>query len=470
MVNRAGLVRAALTLAAVIASFVIVYAVAQRFGAGAQPAIVAAILAIGLSRRPRALRGWDFLAVPLVMVCIALAAAGIGLLLRLSPVFGAIVFTAGMSMAIWLRNFGPRLQRAGELLALPLVTMLIVPPPVRGPGGLPVDLGLLACAGLVSLGCATAFSRFAPALPAPPQRERASRAGFSPATRMAAQLAVALGAAFVAGEVLFPAHWGWTVLTAFIVCSGALGREDAVYRGILRLAGALAGTIAAGIVTALWTPSGPAEAAAIFALLFLGLWLRDANYGYWACCITLILALLAPVGMGVALLGMRLEAIFAGAVCAVLATWFVYPIRTEDVVRRRLADLLVAIDEVVAHVHGAGAELAAKRAHIEHRIADLERVAPPVEWHHRLFVRADRRRHPAGWIRIARDVSAGARELEPPGDANDRRRLAVRRAIGVSRRAIADHGKRDAPAPAIPVGDALDALRDAMSGTSSLPS
>jgi uncharacterized membrane protein YccC len=39
---------------------------------------------------------------------------------------------------------------------------------------------------------------------------------------MALQMAVALSAAFAAGFLVFPDHWGWCVLTAFIVCSGAL--------------------------------------------------------------------------------------------------------------------------------------------------------------------------------------------------------------------------------------------------------
>ena len=35
----------------------------------------------------------------------------------------------------------------------------------------------------------------------------------------------------------------------------------------------------------------------------------------------------------------------AGALCAVAATWFVYPIRTEAVVRRRVADVLAALSK-----------------------------------------------------------------------------------------------------------------------------
>ena len=167
-------------------------------------------------------------------------------------------------------------------------------------------------------------------------------------TRMALQMLVALVLAFAAGMWLFPQHWSWVVLTAFIVCSGALGRDHAIYRGFLRFGGAFVGTLAAAVVTRL-AIEGPLEAALIFLVLFAGMWLRNVNYAYWAACATLIFALLQgsqgePV---VPLFTMRLLGIIVGSICAVLATSFVYPIRTEQIARRRVADALRAMHGVL---------------------------------------------------------------------------------------------------------------------------
>ncbi|HUA09328.1 MAG TPA: dihydrofolate reductase family protein [Candidatus Acidoferrales bacterium] len=187
-------------------------------------------------------------------------------------------------------------------------------------------------------------------------------------TRMALQMLVALVLAFAVGMTVFPQHWSWVVLTAFILCSGALGSDHAIYRGLLRLGGAIGGTLIAAIVTH-FAISGPLEAALIFVVLFIGMWLRQANYAYWAACTTLIFALLQgsqgePV---VPLFTMRLAGIVAGGICAVLATSFVYPIRTEQIARRRVADALGAMRGVLK---GEGDR------DLEHHLKQIEDIAP----------------------------------------------------------------------------------------------
>jgi uncharacterized membrane protein YccC len=276
-------------------------------------------------------------------------------------------------------------------------------------------------------------------------------------TKLALQMAVALGTSFVVGFAAFPQHWGWTVLTAFIVSSGARGRGDAAYKGILRLGGAIAGTIAAALLTHVWFPTGVAEACAIFGFLFLGLALRDVNYAYWAACMTLVLALLSHPGGSVDLsfLGMRLEAILAGAACAVAAAWFVFPIKTVAVIRRRLADALLAFDELVANAHVSQEMRADKLAVVVHRLKELNEVAAPVRWHRRVVRRSNRSAHPATWIDLASALREHANRFgENTADAHYRG--TIRRAIAVSRGAIASHGKSEG----LPVGDALKRLHD----------
>jgi uncharacterized glyoxalase superfamily protein PhnB len=467
---RSSAMRAAAALVAIIASFLTVYALCRSFDAQAGPAILAAILAIAQSRRAHPL-GWSrALTAPLIMAGTALAATGAALLLHVNPWLGASVFTAALFASVWLRNFGERAKAAGAAIALPFVALLVVPARADAPGGPLVDLLLVIAAGIVSLAYSTlvalAMRRFG-ITPAAETRagttssERAKRPGLSVPTRMALQMAVALALAFVVGFTAFASHWGWTVLTAFIVCSGARGRGDAVYKGALRLLGATAGTLAATSLTYFAAPSGAAEAVLIFVVLFFGIWLRERSYAYWAAAMTLVLALLARSGgpATFALLAVRLEAILIGALCAVVAAWFVYPIRTRDVVRRRLADALVALDGVLTREprgDDGGSELAV----FESRMTELESVAFPLRWHRRIFAAADVAEHPVRWIDIAHDVKLHARTFMPNHARDARRRGAVRRAIGESRRAIGRHGKAEVEPEGPSISVALLHLRD----------
>ena len=476
MPSRIGAARAAVAVAAAAASFCALFALCGAVGADTQPAIVAAILAIGLSRKPLPASLVQRLVTPLVLAVIALASIGIGLLMRTLPVAGAALFVGGMFLSVWLRNFGPRLQRAGSLIALPLVAMLIVPPPgAPGRGGPLVDLAMIVCAGLVPIVAVAAFTWLArlaglpaeaPEPPAAaPKRDARPRAGLSVPTRMALQLAVALTLAFVAGFAIFPAHWSWAVLTAFIVCSGARGRGDAAYKGLLRLAGAVAGTIAAAAVSKLWAPTGVAEAVAIFGLLYLAIWLRPVSYAYWACAMTLVLALLArdAGGIDLAILSARLAAILAGAVCAVAATWFVFPIRTTDVVRRRLAIALAALDDVVAHAHSPEGDAPQKLAAFERHLGQLNDVAAPVRLHRRLG--GDHPEHPARWVDEVCGLREHARDFTTSERPSEPQRAEIRKAIGASRRAIGNHGKPDAPADGPTIGTALVRVNEAFART-----
>jgi hypothetical protein len=457
-------------LVGVIASFCTMWFVARALGAQPQPAILAAILAIGLGRRDRAATLADAALACSRIAGVALAATGVGWLFHAIPPLGAIVFVGGMFLSVWLRDFGERGRALGSLVALPLVAMLVVPvAPTPAPGGPLVDLALAIGAGVTALAFSTAIQwiarrfgiiasagRSATPLPAAGAR----RPGMSPTMRMALQMTVALALAFAFGFLVFPGHWGWTVLTAFIVCSGARGRGDALYKAALRLIGALTGTIAAALLAHAWAPSGVAEAITIFAILFFGLWLREVNYAYWACSTTLILALLAhsTTGFAFGLLAIRLGAILVGALCAVVATWFVFPIRTEAIVRRRLADALVAFDEFVAHAHLPEPERSEKRAAFERRIAHLDEVSPPLRWHRRLFARGRDENHPARWIELASGLRERANALEAGDEAPSPQTTKIRRAIGISRRAIADHAKPHSDTEIVTVGTALERL------------
>jgi hypothetical protein len=462
--SRASALRAAATLAAVILSFLMMLGLCRIAGSQPSPAIVSALLAIGIGRRAMP-AGAAHIALALVRIAaIAVAAAGAGWLLLHVPFVGAVVFVIAMSASVWLRNFGSLGRGIGAVIAIPFLALLVVPaapdpslPPL-------VNLALVVAAGVVAALAVALVDALAARLglhvtraPEAAAREPAAvRTGLTPHTRMALQLAVALGAAFVLGFLFFPQHWGWSVLTAFIVCAGARGRGDAAYKAVLRLAGAIAGTVAAAVAAHLWIPTGPPEAIAIFVVLFLGLWLRDVNYAYWAGATTLILAVLSGAnGAGtIGLLGLRVLAIVVGALCAVVAAWFVLPIRSEAVVRRRLADALVALDTVLAASEPSERSACLERFHAA--LADLEQVAPPLRWHRRVLAR-EAVEHPARWIELAH----GLRE-HAATERDARERGALRKAVGVSRRAIGNHGAAE-PSPDIPpIGMALATLHDAI--------
>lgn len=143
--------RAALVMVAVLASFGLMYALCVRLGVETSPAILAAALAVGLARKPEKLGPRETLRKFITLPLIGLAAGGIGLAFRAAPPLGAALFTTGMTLSVWLRNFGERASAIGRTIALPFITMLVVPVHVEGHPGLGAVLVLLA--GALAFAC-----------------------------------------------------------------------------------------------------------------------------------------------------------------------------------------------------------------------------------------------------------------------------------------------------------------------------
>jgi hypothetical protein len=401
-------------------------------GAGGSAAVLATVVALSLGRREFAGRA-EFARSALLIPVIGVAAAGVGWLLVAAPVIGAAVFVAGMSVPVWLRRFGPRAARLGALAALPLMAMLVVPiaPAADVPAwvstllallsgvvavlwvGLAREvLGLMRAAGAAEAaiprppspnglppGDTTTSPAEAPAprtSPAGPPGPPPSSAGPTPpatprrrlpaSTRMAIQLAVALAAAFVVGWLLFPAHAMWVVLTAYIVNAGNRGRGDVLHKSALRVVGALGGSLAAvALALAVPSASGFAAVVVIFVALFVGTWLRTYSYAYWALTVTLVLTLLqelfgvspllGPAGLAgeAGLLAERMGAIVVGALLGVASAWFILPVRSTDVLRRRLSELLVALSAALAP---DAEDRATRVAAFRTALARVEQLAP----------------------------------------------------------------------------------------------
>ena len=444
------------------------------------PLVLAGVLAMTLSRN-RLVQTWRGRAEAVIgLPVVGLATAGVGYLFVALPIVGAAAFVAAMFLSIYLRRFGPVWTRVGSLIALPFITLLIAPG--AGVGTTPAGVALLSVVVLVivvALRLLAEVTRFLPKVrPAPsaagPAAQAAPATRAAPATqaapavptrtpsgtrpiastRMAIQMAIALTAAFVVGYFVFPQHVAWVVLTAFIVCSGNRGRADVLYKSGLRIVGAAIGTIVASIGLVWLTPAhqsaqgsflqGPPLVILLLVILGIGLWLREWTYALWAVVMTLVITLLQgaviPVasGTGGEQLWIRILAIVVGAACGLAASWFVLPIRSEGVVRKRVAEALAALsafanDPNALNDHDLGVAL-----------EKLDEVAKPWDALERVTRWRSTARKPGQWMRLVHECAALVRanpELSGP----------ARRALGDARKSMRDP---------VAVGPALLALRD----------
>ena len=260
-------------------------------------------------------------------------------------------------------------------------------------------------------------SREHPAPDAPASRRRAGgRRDPQPQTRLTAQLAVAMAAAFAAGHLAFPHRWTWTVITAFVVCSAARSRGDVVHRSGLRIAGAFTGAVTGTLAAHLVAGRAPLAVTVILAYLLAGLWLRDLTYAAWAFCVTSMLAVLYGMDgeRGTALLVQRPEGILLGSACGIVAASFVLPLRTETVLRGRAARALQVLQDLLGATRAPEprpAEIRRLARAFDRAARDLAQAAAPVRAH-RSVVHRVRRHLPHPLSRALGGVSARIRRPE----------------------------------------------------------
>lgn len=381
---------AAVTMTATLASFGTALVIEHLARLSLSIVILAVALALSMGRMGqradhRGTRARMLAAV--VLPIVAVAANEIGTRIFQQPDLGDALFVTAMSATIWVRRFGPVAREIAAFATLPLVAMLIVPAPViAGHGPTAGGQWWAALVALVALGWVTATRSIAeragilaPAAHRPEARSPAtspSRRRIAPSTKMALQMAAALGGAFAVGRGVFGLHWTWVVLTAFIVCSGNRGRGDVAHKAAMRLLGAGAGTLAATALTGVFPPGDLWSVVVIFAVLAVALWLRQVNYAFWAAGMTAALALLYGYygERGVGLLGTRLEAILVGAALAVCASWLLFPVRTTDVIRRDIGVALAALDGYLAALAEDPASAHAPQERFRGAVSTLERA------------------------------------------------------------------------------------------------
>jgi uncharacterized membrane protein YccC len=265
---------------------------------------------------------------------------------------------------------------------------------------------------------------------------------------MALQMGVSLALAFAIGRALYGAHWSWLVMTAFIVCSGNRGRADVVYKSGLRIGGAAAGTVAATLLAGQLAPGGVSTVVVIFVVLGLASWLRSFSYAYWAAGITSVLALLYGYfgESGTRLLAQRLEGIVIGALIAVAVSWLLVPVRTSDVLRRRIADALLSLSDFLEASSAGQSQLRVSGCRFDQAVAALDEIAKPLQAHRLLTRRRAGRAHAVDAIDALRRclapvativdlATADPEALTSPAVASDHRIVASK--IVAARRALA---------------------------------
>ncbi|HEY1529519.1 MAG TPA: FUSC family protein [Galbitalea sp.] len=445
--------------------------------------VLAAVLAMTVSRNKLVLTWRGRIEALILLPAVGLATAGVGYLLVTVPIVGASAYVVAMFLSIFLRRFGPLWTRVGTLIALPFITLLIAPG--GGVGTTPLGVALLSVVVLVivvALRVLAEITRFLPKPSAPPvaldastrpdaqpqpdtltqplpPTEPAARPapgqGLRPiaSTRMAIQMAVALAAAFTLGALLFPQHVTWVVLTAFIVCSGNRGRADVLYKSGLRILGAAIGTVVASVGLIWLTPAhpllqGPLLVIVLLAILGIGLWLREWTYAAWAVVMTLVITLLQGAAIHAPVAGasvpegqqlwIRILAIIVGAACGLTASWFLLPVRSEGVVRKRVADGLRAISDYAAD----------QNPRTEHELGaaldKLDEVAAPWRALERVTGWRKTARKPGQWMQLIHECAALVRANPVLGGP-------ARRALGEARRSMRDP---------VAIGPSLLALRD----------
>lgn len=274
---RAGLLTTAVTMAAVLASFGSALGVERAAHLNLGVVIQAVVLALTLARveRNRATRAAAAgrarapMALRLALLpVVAVAASEVGRLMIEHPNVGDVLFVLGISAGIWVRRFGPAASRLGTLATLPFIALLITPA-VAAPSGSTrwwsALMAVIASFWVLTLHALAERLRLLPSTAAAlgataaqaepagtpasarPASARPAAGGWwrSPSTRMAAQMAVGLGAAFLVGRLAFPDHWPWLVVTAYIVAAGNRGRGDVAVKSVARLVGGAVGTVAA---------------------------------------------------------------------------------------------------------------------------------------------------------------------------------------------------------------------------------
>jgi MFS family permease len=176
----------------------------------------------------------------------------------------------------------------------------------------------------------------------------------APNVRVTVQMAVAVTAAVLLGEVLSGRRFYWAVIAAFVTFMGANSATEQVRKGFNRVLGTVVGVLVGGLLAHLVGPHGWIAIAVILCAIFFGIYLMRVSYAFMVIGITVMVSQMYMQldEFTNSLLLLRLEETALGAAVAAATVLCVFPLRTRHVARLSSQRFLEAVDEVVATAIG----------------------------------------------------------------------------------------------------------------------
>lgn len=293
--------------------------------------VLAALLPLVVARLPHARSMADRWREVAVVMATAVIAVELPAWIAAQPLPGTVALIACAVGSKWLRGRSRTLgiAAAGVGLAVRLALIsLVAPGSAHVASRALVAIGLVVLVFLCRAGLDRLRQREAPSrAAAPAQVPRAVRSAQRRSSTL--QMLLAFSASCVLGRWLFGMHWNWAALSAFLVLTGPLNRAEVLKKGLHRLVGAAAGTVAAAALAGPFGAGSRSTLLALLAVAVVSIALRGIAYAGWVAGITAALSLLYSYeGQDAgALLGIRLMALAAGALLAIGAGWFVSPVR-----------------------------------------------------------------------------------------------------------------------------------------------
>ncbi|MDX6257517.1 MAG: hypothetical protein QOJ11_3851 [Frankiales bacterium] len=205
---------------------------------------------------------------------------------------------------------------------------------------------------------------FAPAAPAPPERQQVSQAAVAHSSRTAIQVAVAGALAMLAGKEISSARWFWAVLASYVVFVNASTRTATLRRAVGRVAGTVLG-VAGGLLLGKAVTGDPHLAVAlIIVLVFAAFWLVAVSYTALVLCFTLTVAALYSIlgTLSWSVMRLRIEETLAGALIGALVSMVVLPRRGSAAITDDLDNVLVATGDLLDRISDDDVDPATVRA------------------------------------------------------------------------------------------------------------
>lgn len=181
-----------------------------------------------------------------------------------------------------------------------------------------------------------------------------ARVRLEPYVRTAAQMAVAVSIAIVAGDALDAQRFYWAVVAALLALVGTNTVAEQLRKATYRVAGTLAGVVAGTALVEAVGHHSVWSLVTVVAVMWIGVLLMRANYAVLAMAVTMSLsqAYLSLGEFSNGLLWERLAETAVGAGAAMLTVVVVAPLRTRRVLDVALAGLVDSVAGLAAEAVG----------------------------------------------------------------------------------------------------------------------